>query len=358
VRWLSLLLVAACSFDKGTALGTAPGDGKLSDTPSDGSGGVIDALGWAYKRILTIDNTGLAALADYPLLVELDSARIRYSTDGADLRFTTTGGTALDYEIESWNPSGRSFVWVRVPTIPAGTTTAIVMLYGNPAAVDAQQPAMVWDNNYIGVWHLADAHDSTGRNTSTNHSATTTSGQIGTAMAFASGHYIDTGSHDHPTQWTLEAWIDPNAASMSGVSNGSSIVARFPNYLLLWDCSNSVFCTSTLYNGSSTTTTYKAVYTGSAGQWSYIAGTYDGQKLTAYTGGAQTDQQSTTDTPIDTTPTSLDATIGIRQDLLGPYTGGIDEVRISKVSRSADYLQANAKAVAGTYISFGAEQAN
>lgn len=359
MRWPLLLLVAACSFDKGSAFGTTPGDGKLADTTqiTDATDAAI-APGWAYRRILTIDNTGLAALSEYPLLVQLDSSRIRYSANGADLRFTTLGGIGLKYEIEKWDPAGRSFVWVRVGSIPGNSTTTIVMLYGNPAASDAQDAAGVWDDNFIGVWHLADAHDSTGRNTSTNHNATATTGQIGTAMAFASSHYIDTGNHDHPTQFTIEAWFDPTSASMSGVSNGSSIIGRFPNYLLLWDCSNSIFCKSALFNGTSTTTTYKATYTASAGQWNYAAATYNGQTLIAYAGGAQTDQQSTTDAPIDTTPSSLNATIGIRQDLLSPFTGSIDEVRISKIARPADYFKANTKAVADTYISFGAEQPN
>jgi hypothetical protein len=41
--------------------------------------------------------------------VVLDSTRIRYTAAGADLRFSDAGGMPLPYEIESWNPSGKSF---------------------------------------------------------------------------------------------------------------------------------------------------------------------------------------------------------------------------------------------------------
>ena len=100
-----------------------------------------DAPGWAFKRQLTIDNTGLSALTDFPVLVVLDGTRIRYSTTGADLRFTDTSATPLPYEIETWNPAGTSYVWVKVPTIAAGTTTTFWMLYDNPAATKTKTNA-------------------------------------------------------------------------------------------------------------------------------------------------------------------------------------------------------------------------
>ena len=344
---LVLLFAFGCSFRHGS-LGAGDADTGDTSTP--------DALGpaWPYKRKLTLANNGLAALDNFPLLVVLDATRIRYTPAGADVRFTDIGGVQLPYEIESWNASGSSYVWVKVPHIDAATTTDLWMYYGNAGATDGQTPTAVWDASYVGVWHLVDAHDSTGKNASTNSAATATTGRIGPALAFASGAYVDTMSTSHLDRWTIEAWMKPTFAS--GVATaGSSIISRFPNYLMLWDCNSSAFCHSVLYDGSASTSagSYRASYTASAGAWTQVAGSYDGTAVRAYVAGVMSGQQSTTDTPLDVTAS---AKIGIRQDLMGPFTGAIDEVRISSVARSTDYLLASVRAATDTYITFGAEQ--
>ena len=67
-----------------------------------------------------------------------DGVNIDYSqtqNNGEDLRFFDANGTALSYDIEQWNESGDSYVWVRVPKIDAGSTTdSIWMYYGNAVA--------------------------------------------------------------------------------------------------------------------------------------------------------------------------------------------------------------------------------
>lgn len=352
MRRFALVLAAGCGFQPTV---TNDGNGGGDDSGHDAS---IDAVGaaWAHKRKLTIDNMGLAALGSFPLSVVLDSTRIRYTPTGADLRFSDDAGTPLVYEIESWNTSGKSFVWVRVPAIAANTTTDLWMYYENPNATDGQMPTAVWDDNFVGVWHLVDGHDSTGKNASSNHGATATTGQVGPALQFdGANHYVDTMSTTHLSAWTIEAWMNPSADSAL-VTNGSSIIGRFPNYLLLWDCNSSVFCQTTLYNGNITAAgTYHAHYNATKLTWTQVAGIYDGSALTGYSGGTVNGQQATTDPPIDAIDT---AKIGIRNDLMGPFTGSIDEVRISRVARSADYLKASVRAALDTYITFGSEQSN
>ncbi len=61
------------------------------------------------------------------------------------------GGNLLDSEVDTWNPSGESLVWVKVPSLNA--TTKIIAHYScaSPAVVT---PANVWSADYVGVWHL------------------------------------------------------------------------------------------------------------------------------------------------------------------------------------------------------------
>ena len=50
--------------------------------------------------------------------------------NGADLRFVDADdSTLLDHEIESWNPGGTSYVWVRVPTIDGSSSSDFIYLY-------------------------------------------------------------------------------------------------------------------------------------------------------------------------------------------------------------------------------------
>ena len=62
--------------------------------------------------------------------------------------------TVLDYEIEKWDESGNSYVWVRVPQIDLSSSTDFIwMYYGNAGAANVQNAAAVWAG-YSVVHHL------------------------------------------------------------------------------------------------------------------------------------------------------------------------------------------------------------
>lgn len=85
---------------------------------------------------------GETTLTDFPILVTLATdapAGFGHSlcaADGADIRFADADGNLVPHEIESWNPSGTSYVWVKVPSL-AGTATALTMYFG---ADDPEHP--------------------------------------------------------------------------------------------------------------------------------------------------------------------------------------------------------------------------
>ncbi len=132
-----------------------------------------------FARHLDITVAGYAGsstLTNFPVLVQLSTSIPNFSyadfqgTDGSDLRFMDANGTELPYEIASWNTSGTSLVWVRVPTI-TGTTTKITALFGNASPAAAPASHTVW-SNYATVLHLdgtfADAAGVGGVDTSSN----------------------------------------------------------------------------------------------------------------------------------------------------------------------------------------------
>ena len=84
-----------------------------------------DFSGWNHAMKISFQGYNQAdTLNDFPVLVVLNETRPGFqyadfdSPTGGDLRFTDCGRTVeLNYEIETWNTNGNSYVWVQVPEI-------------------------------------------------------------------------------------------------------------------------------------------------------------------------------------------------------------------------------------------------
>lgn len=115
---------------------------------------------WSHgARIAFPGYTGSETLANFPMLVRLDAATVPGIShaqmafgNGADLRFTDTNGVELNYEIESWNPGGTSYVWVKVPSLAKGGS--ILAFWGNPTATATATPDSL---SGLALWLKADA---------------------------------------------------------------------------------------------------------------------------------------------------------------------------------------------------------
>jgi hypothetical protein len=191
---------------------------------------------WAYRRRITIDNSneslgGTAdTLVDFPLLVKLTSNEIDYSKvqdQGQDLRFSTPSAPtiALSYEIEKWDESGTSYVWVKVPSITANSSTDYInMYYGNTQASAGQSVNATWNNNFRAVWHLKEtsgSHFDSTSNANTSSSINVT--QQGNASGISAGADAFNGLGNNVVvpassslnvtgdTLTLEAWIKLNS---------------------------------------------------------------------------------------------------------------------------------------------------
>jgi len=105
---------------------------------SDESDDVFAVQNWQYVAPISIVSP--IARSNFPVLVELSSTEFAYAharADGGDLRFSSTGdrsaGFDLPYYVSEWTGGGTSRVWVRVPSLPAGSSRTIYLFYGNPA---------------------------------------------------------------------------------------------------------------------------------------------------------------------------------------------------------------------------------
>ncbi|MCA9655394.1 MAG: DUF2341 domain-containing protein [Myxococcales bacterium] len=113
---------------------------------------------WAHRQPLSLARPVGEVQLGVPVLVLLTAGRVdheRMQTDGEDLRFVSSAGAALPYEIERWEPEGVSMIWVGVDAL-GGPADHLWLYYGNPVAEDAQDRAGVWPEPFAGVWHLED----------------------------------------------------------------------------------------------------------------------------------------------------------------------------------------------------------
>ncbi|OGF27175.1 hypothetical protein A2303_06340 [Candidatus Falkowbacteria bacterium RIFOXYB2_FULL_47_14] len=115
---------------------------------------------WLYRKALTINHAQVAGdLVDFPVLVlRTDSDFIgKAQDDGGDFVFTLNNGTVLKHEIESYASStGALVAWVKMPALSSTADADIFLYYGNANVVNQETPQEVWDENYLGVWHMSE----------------------------------------------------------------------------------------------------------------------------------------------------------------------------------------------------------
>ena len=124
----------------------------------------IAPAGFARGVVLTVDGYAKtedrATLTNFPVLVRVSPAAIPgfdYSDclfgDGADIRFLDAAGNLLPGEVDEWNESGESLVWVALPRMTNGTEFAMVYGAGDPGPAPAGD---VWER-YAVVVHGGDS---------------------------------------------------------------------------------------------------------------------------------------------------------------------------------------------------------
>ena len=111
---------------------------------------------WLMNKMFTINHSMIdEVLTDFPVLVQIPSYEGAYCDNGNSIRFVSMDNTTeYPYEIDTWNTSGTSFVWVKLPVVYSNIDTNFMMYYNNSNAIDDETPSDVWDDDYVGVWHL------------------------------------------------------------------------------------------------------------------------------------------------------------------------------------------------------------
>jgi hypothetical protein len=302
-----------------------------------------------WMRITFPGYTKEETLTNFPALIVFSNGWngvgfTDFKPDGSDLLFTdATWTTNLNHEIEQWNDANAvSWVWVQVPELTSNTT--IYAQWGN---ANASMPACTtngatWANGYAGVWHLKEAsgpfYDST---SNANHGAdnvgsTGKGGTISDGQQFnGSSDYINTGASAtlKPSSFTYECWMKEAANQNTKVFMGCYENMNRGVVLGIKDTVNNVL--KFRINGGQLESAALAT-----GVWHHIVGTYSGGIPSLYVGGTRIATSSGYTDPVK--PTSYtNFNIGRWNGGSSQYFNGwLDEVRVSNVARSSNWVWA------------------
>lgn len=210
-------------------------------TNGTGSTLFVNNLNWwnsnYTKRIpITINNLDQATThTNMPVLVRLNTSRINYAdtlAGGADIRFTLSNqSTQLKYDIERWNSSGESLIWVKIPSIAASSNMIIYMYYGHSGAADGQDATNTW-SGYYGVWNMKKSGSNyidstnTGKDCSQIGTVSDVSGPNGNAAYLNGSAALETGTNLAPVigaNSTMSFWIKTNNTGSSQFFNSPAV---------------------------------------------------------------------------------------------------------------------------------------
>ncbi|MFA5063429.1 MAG: DUF2341 domain-containing protein, partial [Candidatus Omnitrophota bacterium] len=313
---------------------------------------------WGHKGTFTISYASLGItsdLSDFPVLVKLTS--VDFDLSNSNIRFVDSQGHALSYEVEKWSISdGVAYIWVKLPTLSHSSDTTFYMYYDNNSAlpVDAfNNSSDVWSANYVMVQHMdGDYSDSTSNNNNGTNvgDVNTVDGEIGDASNYSgisnNKIVVAYSNRFNELPLTISLWVKADSlnqetwtAFLGNYTSSSSNGWNFDLYntgssngytfYYFGDSQNKVYPLNSLFGSASTSWVYLTVTVDSSGLKAYR----DGQLLGIYSWTAGSAKNATQTAAL---------AIGESTNNYKPsFDGAIDEVWISHVTRSADWIKAS-----------------
>lgn len=311
---------------------------------------------WSYRKDITFDLSKqgadiAGAPAAVPVLVRLSLANFQYfadaKPDGSDLRFIASDDkTPLKFHIEKFDAQAQvALLWVQVPRLTGGANTdRIFLYYGNKKSpASAADAPGTYDTNQVLVYHFAapkgSPQDSTAYKTEPatfNADANPTS-LIGSGVKFSGSQTISIPAnallHFAPAKgFTLSAWVRLAAAQQS-----EAFIAQLADQgreLVLGINGQQAFAR---YGASRSPVTVTQSGQLTTDQWHHLAIRAGDGTLTLYVDGIDAGNSK-----IDAQDVGGPLTIGGSAANGNDFTGELDELQVSNIARSPEWLKAAA----------------
>jgi len=308
---------------------------------------------WKYRKEIGFDlspaGADIAATPqDVPVLVRLSLANFSYfndtKPDGSDFRVLAGDDkTPLKFHFEKYDPQNQmALLWVNVPQITGGSKSEkIYAYYGNPDAQSAADAPGTYDSSQVLVLSFGDGTGTPSdlsaykNNPSSSTVGLTPASLIGAGAKFSGKESITVPATSSlrllPNQGlTASAWVRIEQAQQSVVlalTDGAKELSL--------GIDGTKFIARAAFDGTPVTVTQTADFTLS--QWHHVALTAAAGKLTLFVDGLA----------VGSAPVTLEELGGIFT--VGSaggsrfLSGDVDEVEVSKVARSADWIRAAAR---------------
>ncbi|MCY3018859.1 MAG: DUF2341 domain-containing protein [Planctomycetota bacterium] len=304
--------------------------------------------GWQHAGsvfiLTTPDGVNLPATTsedNFPLLVRLHKDFLDFSQtkpNGEDIRFSSTTGEPLAYQIDEWDAAnGTASIWVRIPNIKGNARQEIKLHWGKADAQSESNGEAVFNksNGYVSVWHMGDpVKDEAGKLEPKDTGTKSSVGIIGKSRRFDNGKGLNcgegitslpTGASPHSS----EVWFRaerPNATILAWgneQAQGKIVLQYVSPPHIRTDC----YFSGGNVDGTSTVP---------MSQWTHVVHTYKQGEARLYVNGVL-DAANTGGPPLAIkSPGRL--YIGGWYNNYN-FVGDIDEVRVSGVVRSADWVR-------------------
>ena len=291
---------------------------------------------WTARRAFTLNTADSGAgvketQASVPVLIRLHTGNFDFTganTDGSDLRFVAGDDkTPLSFQIEKFDSTAeQALIWVQVPKLEGGKDKQQIWLYsGNENATAVSDGKAVYAPGFVLVQHYAEASGAPKDSTATaipsgSFTGTRTpGGVIGAGVKFDGAQSLDIPTapklaYGAATGMTVSLWVKPETAGQTAellragqtltlALEGGKLVAR---------------------SGGVTVAGPEVPATG----WSLVAVTLGSGKLGVYLNGASVGEAAAA-----APDAALDLKVG------AGFKGEVDELEMSSVVRSADWLR-------------------
>ena len=334
--------------------------------------------------------TGTETLTDFQALIKLDEGRYGFKyadcadqAAGTDVWFSSdaAGNNVLEREIDTWNPDGSSYIWVKIPSLAAGTE--ITMHWGDASKAQAAANTAVW-TGYAGVWHMGKAsgatteRDATGNGLDATPHATTHSGQQGkTSLMVAAADGVVGGNRTNTSvatnanalvvspykskltdfnTFSVGGWFYQTVAHASGVAGGyrlfctrpatpdpNGTAAKYNGWELTDAVDGNPNKAARITYGKTATQEIApvAITESTLNRWTHYCVVFDSASLSvkAYVDGVQVNSNSLNSAQLPTDDNGL--WIGRFGNRANSFVGKYDEIRMYNGAISADRVKAD-----------------
>ena len=153
------------------------------------------------------------------------------NADSSKLVFVDKFGNLLSYDVDTWDESGESVVWLKLPTLPTeGITVTMYWNLRDGQIAPANEPTDVW-SDYVGVWHMSETNKVSGSNLGAVTVKDASGHQDGTGHRSSSVADGIFGRARGRTETGAKGWAVtvPAYAELENLTNGSFTVSGWVN---------------------------------------------------------------------------------------------------------------------------------